>query len=728
MKKIFAVEAVVFLSAFLLFEIELIVSKMLLPRFGGSYLVWGAGIVFFQAVLLLGYLYSHIAATKIGIRSYRKFHILLFLLPLLVFPGQRLVLSDSNFNLPVVLGVFLQLMLTIGPVFFVLSTTSIVFQSWVSESVLPESSNPYVLYAVSNMGSFAALLTYPFLFEAYLDSGVQVAIWRACYLLLVLLNIFVYFSVDVPEEKSYGGTAVAAFSGGRKRLLWFMLGAAGSMMFLSVTNIISYEIAPVPLIWIVPLCIYLLSFVLAFKKNAWYPRWIRDSFYPVSGLSILLFLLLRTRILPFAAAALLILASLFVICVFCQGELNRNRPEDKSELTHFYLTISLGSFAGGILVAWVFPVISVTMTEYAAGILLISAGLAVSSGGWNEFCLRDAVNVVCVTVLFFISKTIFFALNIYGIILTGAAVYLFFARFKKREPAFFAASALAFLLVQFSGPLGIDTGNIYRLRNYYGIYRLYEKDGKRYFAHGTTLHGAQYLEKDKRDIPLLYFHRETPIGEMMRSNEFDFKNIGIVGLGAGTLSAYARPGQNIDYFEIDPDVYSIATKYFSYLDDSRGKINCVMGDARLSLKKIDGKKYDILVIDAFSGDAIPLHLITTDAITEYRKRITENGLIVFHISNRYLNLAPVLASNAGALGAYSARKIKIMPDNSDALSSEWFEMTWNKKIHDSTVTGLRWEDAADIKKIRPWTDEYSSITSVIKTRGLLSNLISFNLK
>jgi SAM-dependent methyltransferase len=322
-------------------------------------------------------------------------------------------------------------------------------------------------------------------------------------------------------------------------------------------------------------------------------------------------------------------------------------------------------------------------------------------------------------------------LNVYGMLLLGAAVFLFYSRFKNRSAAFFISIAAAFLFSQFPGIAKNETVNIRKLRNYYGIYRIYDKEGKRYFAHGTTIHGAQYLDKTRQNIPLLYFHNATPIGEVMAADSFKFKNIGIVGLGIGVLASYYNPGQNIDYFEIDPDVYSLATQYSAYLKNSRGKINYVIGDARLSLKKIENNKYDILVIDAFSGDSIPLHLITTDAINEYRRCIKKDGLILFHISNRYLNLSPVLAANSNMLAAYSARKLKLIADDKGAASSEWCEITWNKENQDILVSRLGWSDMKNnpgIKKIRPWTDDYSSITPIVKFSGLMSNLISFNLK
>ncbi|MCX5715083.1 MAG: hypothetical protein NT033_09890, partial [Candidatus Omnitrophica bacterium] len=298
MRKMFLLNIIVFLAAFLLFQIELILAKAYLPVFGGGYLVWGACVVFFQLVLLLGYFYAHVVIRKIGMRRYLIFHALLLVLPLVLsFPGRALSVVPSQSGLPVVFFIFRQLAVTIGLVFFILSTTSVISQGWLLSSSLAEAKNPYVLFAVSNLGSFAALLSYPFIFEPLSDIGQQLFLWRLGYLLLVILHFAAWRIVKVvskegDQDKSFNHSI------GRNETAWLLFSAAGVMLFLSVTNIMTYEVAPIPLLWVVPLAIYLVSFVLNFKKKPWCPAWIKDGFHVSAGLSIAFFFLTSKRLFP----------------------------------------------------------------------------------------------------------------------------------------------------------------------------------------------------------------------------------------------------------------------------------------------------------------------------------------------------------------------------------------------------------------------------------------------
>ncbi len=726
MKKMLSLNFIVFLAAFLLFQIELIISKIFLPKFGGSYLVWGACVVFFQGVLLLGYLYSHFITQKFGIARYRIYHLVLLFVPLFLFPGKALPNIYAHNQIPLAIDISWQLIQAIGLVFFVLSTTSIIFQSWLAQSELSQRENPYTLYAVSNLGSFAALLTYPFLFEAFLDIGTQLLIWRLGYLLLVAVHLLAFKLVKVTKsEASVKETASPV--GLREKMRWLLLGAGGVIMFLSVTNIITYEIAPIPLLWIIPLCIYLVSFVFNFQKTPWCPSWVRDKFYVTAGFSIILFVFTQKRILPFMIAMLGYFISLFIICMFCQNELSSRRPRDSKNLTLFYLMISFGGFLGGMLVSWVIPLISTIMVEYLAGLLVIALALIIAEKNQpiGDYNMR-LIMYVLISIIFW--PVLFKDYNIFGVSLLVLVFNFVFSEFRKNSRAFFLSIFAILCLIFIIEPLWDSQAYLYKHRNYYGIYKIYELKGKRFIVHGTTLHGAEYIAKDKEKEPLTYYHRNTPIGGIMTEKFFDFHNIALIGLGAGTLAAYTKANQALDFFELDYDIFRIAEKYFSFLKTSASKINFIFGDARLSLNKMSEKRYDILVVDAFSGDSIPVHLLTTEAIAEYRKHLADNGIVVFHVSNRYLNLIPVLFSNSQQVGAFFCYKSNRKSANSDALASNWAVLTWNLKNFQKLVSKLKWEKvnpSERVRKLRPWTDEYSNVFSVVRLGHLSSSIKEF---
>lgn len=728
MRKIFALKFITFLAAFLLFQIELIISKRLLPDFGGSYLVWGSCVVFFQAVLFLGYFYSYAILRKIGIQKYLPFYLGLFLLPLLFFPGRSFPeILPANFSIPLVLNVFMHLLWTIGPVFFVLSTASVMLQSWLSDSELDEKNNPYTLYAVSNLGSFAALLTYPFLFELFLDIGQQFLIWRLLYFLLLALIAYAVFTVKVSHESKLGKIWNTNGATGADCFRWLFFSASGVVMFLSVTNIITYEIAPIPLLWVVPLCIYLVSFVLNFKQRPWAPAWVEDKFYLTFALSIAWFFIILSGFVPFFVELIPLCIFLFHICMFCQRKLYKHRPVNLDNLPLFYLVIAAGGFLGGLITTWVMPLISFSTSEYLLGLALIALALSVGTKsqlmGW-----RNIFFVAYVCIVLIVWPVFFKRYNIFGILTLVFAFKICYSHLFKFPRSLFFSTILILLIMPPLDSMWSRTQDVYRHRNYYGQYRVYTAFGKRILTHGSTIHGAQFLDKKRENEPLAYYHRLTPAGGLLRSTlASNFKNIGIIGLGTGGLSAYAKEGQEIDYFEIDPDVYPIADKVFNFIKNTKGKTNFIYGDARITIKEMPPKKYDLLVVDAFSGDAIPVHLLTTEAIDEYRKRLTHKGIILFHISNRYLDFIPVLLSNANYLNAYANCKQNSDDIKKSLFATTWFTMTWDINTHNTLVKELKWgrHTANRGRLLRRWTDKYSNMILIMRLKDILNSLKYF---
>lgn len=623
------------------------------------------------------------------------------------------------------IDVFGQLLFSIGLVFFVLSTTSIIFQSWLAASSLPEHSNPYVLYAVSNLGSFSALLSYPFFFETHFDLGTQLNIWRIGYLFLLLFHFITFSLIRItykPElrQPQYNITT-------KDQLRWFLLAAAGVIAFLSVTNIITYEIAPAPLLWIIPLCIYLISFVLNFKERPFCPVWIKDKFHLTIAFSILFFFLTLQKILPFAIEIIVYSVSLFIICMFCQNELVINKPKDPGNLTIFYLVIAFGSFIGGMFTSWIIPLVSTLMIEYLSSLFVISCALVIGEKRIpiGTYYIRLIFYIACLIMLW---PLVFPRYNIFGLIFIFLMFKFIYTELKAKPQALF----LSLLSILFITP-SVDsfwTMNyyVYTHRNYYGIYKIYEKGPTRFLMNGTTLHGAQYISSKKEMEPLTYYHRATPVGNLMASDIFNFNRTGIVGLGAGTLAVYGKTGQAIDFFELDPDVFYIANKYFTYLKKSPAKINYIFGDARVSLNKVSDNYYNLLIIDAFSGDSVPIHLLTTEAISEYRNRLTKDGIILFHVSNRYLNLVPVLFSNAKALHAYASVKSNFDSPKRELCASVWVALTWSEDSFKNLTLKLKWDkkySRQPVKYRRPWTDLYSNILSVFRMRRFLDSVKGF---
>lgn len=723
MKKIWLLNVIIFLAAFLLFQIELIIAKVFLPQYGGSYLVWGACVVFFQGALLLGYIFAHLIVSRLGIARYLRVHVCLLFLPLLCFPGRPLPAIFPQTQIPVVIDIFWQLMGSIGMVFFVLSTMSIIVQSWLASSELPEHSTPYTLYAVSNLGSFAAILTYPPIFEWNFDLSTQILIWRGCYVALIALNLaaFAFIRVKTEEVKWVNyGAAVST----HQLIRWFMLGAAGVIMFVSVTNIFTSEVAPIPLLWIIPLSIYLLSFVLNFKRRPWCPDWIRENLHVTIGFSLILFFMTQKNILPFVLELVLYSISLFIICMYCQNELHHYKPGDQRKLTLFYVVISLGGFFGGIMVSWIVPLLFNSTIEYLIGFFIISMALVIgqekSKVGFYNIRL-----IVYMVVFLILWPMKFVGYNVFGIIFILFIFKNVFTEFKRKPRAF----SLGLLLILFLAPLiemfCTQHYYVYAHRNYYGIYNIYEENGVRYLVHGTTIHGAQYLNEKKQGISLTYYSANTPVGELLLSEKFTFGRIGVIGLGTGSLAAYNDRNRVMDFFELDPDVLGIVTEYFSFLWKMPGQVNYIMGDARLSMDSILPKRYDLILVDAFSGDSIPLHLLTTEAISKYREHLKDNGLILFHISNHYLNLSPVLESNADHLRAYYSKKSNPGGKNY-TFASDWVALTWNRQQQDKLVSVLKWIPAAiSAQKMRPWTDQYSNVLAVLKTQYLLDGIKTF---
>ena len=688
--------------------------------------MWGACIVFFQAALLLGYTYAHYIMRWMGIRKYRLWHCILFLLPFLTFPGQPLSLRYTLPNLPMVVGVFWQLLLILGPVFFMLATVSVVWQSWLAHSDLPEKTNPYTLFAVSNFGSFAALLTYPFLFEMYFDLQMQQNIWRVYYVVLVVLQFYalriIPFSSIEKEPEVKTETVEKEIW-----LQWLLYSAAGVVVFLAATNVLTSEVAPIPLLWIIPLSIYLLAFVLNFKQKPWCPKIIQKGIFSFVSFGILYYFLIGLQYLPMLFESILMLFLTFVYCMFCQFQLHELKPKKVSQLTRYYLVMSLGGFLGGIFVTWAIPLISSSYVEFILGLLMIVVARQIGSKkytlNWQAF-----IYILLCLELLFLGPWIIEQTGRYMLVLVFIAFCFGYTQLKKKPFAYTVALVLIILLANVFQDMWSKDQYLYKERNYYGTNYVYERKNVRFLMQGTTIHGGQFQNPKIKQIPLTYYHPTSPAAQIIQKHEPKLERIAIIGLGTGALAAYTEVGQNLDFYELDPDVLDIAENYFTFLEQAGAILTFYFGDARIVMENLEPQRYDLIVVDAFSAESIPVHLLTKEALEVYRSHLKHEGMLVFHISNRYIDLAQPVFSTAAATGAYVGFK-KDHDIITKVFQSSWVTLTWDRRKFRALVEELQWGlvDLETYGQERIWTDNYSNVVPYFQLQDMLYAAKKFRL-
>src|SRR6267142_2106183 len=614
----------IFLSAFLLFQVQPLIAKMILPWFGGTAAVWTTCMLFFQLLLLAGYIYSHAYVTR-RIPARRAVHIVLLVLAAATLPlAASVAWKPSGGEDPTwrILGL---LATSVGLPYFALSTTGPLVQAWHARS--HPGAIPYRLFALSNLGSMLALLSYPLLVEPTLALGKQTAIWSASFIAFALLCALLAWrnrGGDAPpspvEEAEKPGPGLQA--------LWAVLAACASTLLLAFTGHMTLNIAAIPFLWVLPLALYLLSFVLCFEASGWYRRWL---FLPLLGAGLAGVCITLSRSNPSIWTLIpLYSATLFAACMVCHGELARSKPHPQ-HLTGFYLMLALGGAAGGVLVGLVAPNVFQDLYELPIGMLALAL-LVIAA------LLRDRASLLH---------------GRFGI----AARIAFLA----------LTAALAVALFRTYAENSADTR--VRSRNFYGVLNVHDSgegpDAMRVLSHGTIVHGKQFLEPDRRDWPTTYYGLTSGIGlALLDARAHGPLRVGVVGLGTGTLAAYGRTGDVFRFYDINPDVVGLARSEFSFLADSPAKVEVALGDARLSLEREPPQNFDVLAVDAFSSDAIPVHLITREALGVYLKHVKSDGIVAFHVSNRFLDLIPVVARIAKEQGAHAVL-VNDDPDDED---------------------------------------------------------------
>jgi len=737
----------IFLSAFLLFQAEFIFSKYLLPWFGGTAALWTTTMLVFQSLLFAGYAYAHFLSTRFEPGSQVRLHLALLAVctvlmvvlalrwPSPISPGASWKPQTPQY--PVLSVIFISL-IGVGLPFFTLSTTSPLLQGWYRIS---STRSPYRLYAVSNIGSLAGLFSYPTVIEPLVKLRMQAWGW-SCFYGLFVLGVLVCAAsarnatINLGQLNEVGEkTPKPSWN---IRSLWLVLATCSTVALLAFTNMMSQYVAAVPLLWAIPLALYLISFILCFGRPHWYRRGFYLALYGAASVATLMAIAtpgIRFQLLAFSVL-------LFAICMLCHGELVRIAPAP-DHLTSFYLSISAGGAVGGFLVAGVGPAVlsrfwefefSIVATGVLTGLMMLrdtesshrlwpiltvpGIVFGLGLGGWRmsttiaeEFrrlhyfevaaTLVPAVVIVCVVLSLGPRKA---------------------SRISPAAISVFACAALfAYTFSQASW--GIIGTTIARARGFYGTIEVQEQQDRIVLVHGKTMHGAQLKAPALRNLPITYYSASSGIGEFLRShpkrNPPVPMRLGVVGLGVGTLAAYGLPGDYLRFYEIDPDVVNLtrgSKAIFTYLNDSGASVDIVLGDGRISLEREalanQPQHFDILILDAFSGDAVPIHLLTREAFSTYLRHLTPDGTLAVHISSLTFDLTPVLLGAMRDLDLYGT--VVYDEGSEEGFSSVWVILAKDPSLLNSP--GLRQRGSALSAGRMPvqWTDDYSNLMVLLK--------------
>lgn len=675
----------IFLSAFLLFQVQPLIGKVILPWFGGSAAVWNACLLFFQMLLLLGYLYAHLTTRLLSPRRQALVHIFLLAASVALLP-----ITPSATWMPTggedpALRIVGLLAVSIGLPYFMLSTTGPLVQAWFARE--RPGAVPYRLFALSNFGSMLGLLSYPVLFEPWLTVHDQSVGWSVAFGVFTLIcgalacrRLAAEKSFSVPAETT------AKVSPSAKTLTsWTLLAACPSVLLMAVTSYLTQYVAPIPLLWVLPLGLYLLSFILCFEGKAWYRRgWYLPLL--VLGFGGISYVLLGTftdsRVWAVVA---LFCGSLFVSCMVCHGELARLKPSPEW-LTLFFLMVAFGGALGGVFVAFIAP--------------------HFFNGDYELPIVMTAIAVLVLTTL-------------------KQDASLLHRRIMDKVASLTAMGLIAVLVSTLGyGAVNLIGESKLMARNFYGTMRVYDNGAdqglQRTLVNGSIVHGEQYLVNERRRWPTTYYGASSGVGmAILASRTTGPQRVGVVGLGAATLAAYGRAGDYYRFYEINPLVVRVARSEFSFLADCPATVEIALGDARLLLEHEQAHRFDVLAVDAFSGDSIPVHLITREAFAVYFRQLRPGGILAIHISNRYLDLTPVVKLAADYYGKKARLVDSDISDDDETKSkgeytSSWILISDQPEIFEAKEFGDTTEEIEPTPSFRAWTDDYSSIYAALR--------------
>lgn len=681
--------ATVFLSAWLVFQVQPLIAKYVLPWFGGTPAVWTACMLFFQSGLFFGYAYALLIVQRVPARWQAALHVVLLTAALATLPITPDAGWKPNAGDEPVWRILQLLIVSVGLPYTLLSATGPLLQAWHAR-VRPHVS-PYPLYALSNLGALLGLVSYPFLFDPAFAADQQTWIWSWTFVVFALgcgvcgavVGRMPAVSPADPGVDPPGGSATRPTW--RRMALWFYLAMVPSVMLLATTSLICTDVAVVPFLWVVPLTLYLLSFILCFQSLRWCHRgfwWI--AWVPVTAAAV--------RVLargigvvtsdPVAVQVLVFFALLFCCAMLCHGELARSKPHP-AHLTTFYLTLAAGGAAGGVFVGLVAPQllvinaeVSIAMVACTAVILIVlysdpSSRLRQGRPRWAWGCLLLVLAALTATQVVQFQRTL--------------------AGVQEVHRNFFGV-----LQVKLQPAAVATNGHVCQL------------------IHGRTMHGLQFVDTGKRRCPTSYYGEQSAIGLLLRDHPTAVRRrIGVVGLGVGTLAAYARPGDELRFYEINPAVIDLAQRFFDYLPACRGRVDVVEGDARILLEQEAPQAFDVLVLDAFSSDSIPVHLLTREAFTVYLRHLKQDGVMAVHISNVHVDLRPVVAGQAACFGLSMAGFESSANDDTETRYAIWMLLSRNARSLEIEAVQRAKLPPPDRELI--WTDQRNSVFQVLRT-------------
>lgn len=733
--------ATIFLNSGLLFWLEPMIGKMILPYLGGNASVWNTCMVFFQVTLLAGYAYAYLLTRKLKVSTQVILHSLLFILALFCLPiliAKGTMPPTQTSPIPWLL---LVLTITIGGPFFILSSQGPLLQKWFSETKHPHAKDPYFLFSASNLGSLLALLGYPLFLETSFRLARQSFIWGRLFWLLgglTLLCIAILVSWrcgKAGSEKTMDQPNPLIPLTNKRRLKWILLSFVPSSLLLGVTTYISSDIAPIPLIWVLPLSLYLLTFIIAFSGSHVF-RKILQFFYSIRIFSntvsswVIPLLLIPVAIFVIQNIAHSIvwlvgfhLLLFFLIALALHSQLAADRPP-ASHLAEFYFWMGLGGALGGIFNALIGPAILIRLHEYP-----LALAMACMLHPWKKelslkFSWKDLGIPVLIGILAAAVPLTLKAASLHNV---GSELKLLliipaiFVVISHNRPIRFGLGIMAIMWASSFYPTQ-NGWMIHSERSFYGLHKitLDPVRKRQWLEHGNTVHGGQNQSPGNPLTPLTYYHPTGPLGQIfyVAGERFPASPIGVIGLGAGSMISYALPEQEWTFFEIDPSVIHIAqdSDYFSFLSIKPYQVNIVEGDGRLSLEKEEDNRYGTIVIDAFGSDSIPVHLLTREAMQVYLSKLKGQGLLAFHISNRYLNLAPILGDLAGDAGLRAWAQMDFIDREEKELgkySSHWVVMTNPASAPPLFTHHPDWKEIKQRSKTRIWTDDYSSLWTLL---------------
>lgn len=730
------------LASALLFLMQPMVAREVLPHLGGSPAVWTTCMLFFQTMLLAGYAYAHTSSTCLGTRGQWALHALILGLAVFVVPiGGAPGWIDSFEDHPT-LSLLRWLLGSAGLPIFVVAATSPLLQRWFADTGHPSRHDPYFLFAASNAGSFIALLAYPLWVERFLALPQQNAVWSLGLKGLAILVTLCAVLTELRGRKGQWGEIPSHRVDGlgfraktHEWRDWVILSAIPSSLMLGVTTSLTTDLAAIPLLWVVPLALYLLSYVLAFRKKPETTVRLARRILP----------LLVMLLAPVMGAGLvqpfwipLHLLTFFCAAIVCHGLLASRRPP-ASDLTAFYLAIAIGGALGGFFNALVAPALFDRVAEYPIALVAACLVLAIQNGNGLRCMLAARVWALPLVIT---GIAALLCANVRGVadsvlgvvgtmLISGLSVLV--VKTHRKQPGRFAL-AVGGLLAASGLAEGVSGHVIFRERSFFGVSRVTEvAEGRMHrLFHGSTLHGQQSMELERQREPLTYFTRSGPIGQVfdvfVKMTERKQGSVGVTGVGAGSLASYARAGENWTFYEIDPTVVRIARdpRYFTYLSDCRAdSLKVTLGDARLTLRTAPERSFHLLILDAFSSDAIPMHLLTREAIQLYRKKVSRGGLIAVNISNRYLDLAPVLARLAEDAGMEVRVRVDAEVSPAEKLEGKqgsiWGLLAKSESDFGEIQHDRRWEIPKLIPGDRVWTDLFSSLVDHFRRGPLMSS-------